>query len=271
MKFKKKEKGWGYMFQPPLATDELEHPVVSIDSACQGMIQHSEFYYTVDENGRRVQVHNSTPKAGTMRRRMQMKLPLLLSPDVWIRHNYSLADVIETLNYYRSIHLWQLAVLLGIQLSSSSVKLSFSTPISMVFSSKAIVMCKIANHLRKYYTFPTAVVLDKTHEDHVPPLPVNRIPAAEYDHWKQRAPDRQDISMLSDNVIAEPFAWRNVLLAPMWMEGDCVYMIRVVDEPTFVASGREALSLATQPIRFRDHQNRRYCGLVDEAAFFLPN
>ena len=104
-----------------------------------------------------------------------MRLPLTFCPDTWVRHRYSLEDVVDVLNYNQSDILWHLALLLGIPLSNSSVKISFAHPTAMVFSSKAIVMVKITNHLRRYYAFAPQNVLDKTHEDHVPPLPVHRL------------------------------------------------------------------------------------------------
>lgn len=260
------------MFQTPTNTVDIEHPVVPILCTCSGLNQTTEFHYTVDANGKRVALPElSNAKPGTMRRRMCMRLPLLFSPEVWIRHKYSLADVIETLNYFRSIHLWQLAVLLGIPLSNSSVKLAFSTPTSMVFSSKAIVLVKIANHLRKYYKFAKTCVLDKTHEDHVPPLPVHRVPMPTYQLWKQHTPsDKNRVNMLSRNSVAQVFTWNGVQMVPLWMEGDCIYMIRVVTQLMFEQSGRESDALATKPIEFMC-AGMLYCGLVDEAAFFLPS
>jgi hypothetical protein len=246
-------------------TQDVEHPVVPIQSEFGGIVQHTSFEYKVHDSGRRIQVE----QRGMMKRTVKMTLPLMFSPDVWRRHEYSLEDVIDTLNYFKSIHLWQLAVLLGIPMSSSSVKAAFSSPTAMVFSSKAIVMYKIASHLRKYYTFPTCSVLDRTHEDHVPPLPVHRIDPKVYTYWKSKCSlDKSHIHMLGENV-SEVFTWRDIYMLPMWMEHDCIYMIRGVEENVFTACQRESDSLSTRPLMFRCG-GVRYFGLIDEAAFFLP-
>jgi hypothetical protein len=249
---------------------DAEHPVVPIVTEHAGLLQKTEFYYTLGENGKRCLVTNPTNTQGLMRRRMVMNLPLSFSPDTWVRHRYALADVIETLNYFRALHLWQLAVLLGIPLSNSAVKLSFAIPTSMVFSSKAIVLMKIANHLRQYYTFPKSHVLDKTKEDHVPPLPVHRIPSTMYQEWKLCTPvDKTQISMLTQNKIERLLSWNNIQFAPMYMEGDYIYTIRVVSKEIHDQSGREADSLATKPVDILC-ADKLYCGLYDEAVFFLP-
>jgi hypothetical protein len=250
-----------------LRENPLEHPVVPLKTNHGGITQITKFSYKVDKNGRRVRVTQN----GDMCRTMNMRLPLIFSPEVWSRHDYSLEDVIDTLNYFRSIHLWQLAVTLGVPLSNSSVKLAFSSPTSMVFSSKAIVMVKIATHLRKHYKFPAQSVLDRTHEDHVPPLPVHRIPARTYQMWMGRTPqEKTETSMLTENEVEHLFTWKDILLVPMWMEKDCIYMIRVIDEHTFHASKRDCDSLSTRPIHFRC-KGFLFYGLVDEAAFFLPD
>lgn len=131
-------------------------------------------------------------------------------------------------------------------------------------------MFKIASLLRKHYTFPSASVLDRTHEDHVPPLPVHRIDPKLYAHWKsQTSPDRSGISMLQENILSDVFRWKDIIMLPMWLENDCLYMIRGVDEPTFIASERECDSLSVRPLHFSCN-GVRYYGLIDEAAFFLP-
>lgn len=252
-------------FEPLHAIGDVDHPVVAISTDNEGLNQCTEFSYTVSDCGKRTCTTN-----GPMRRKVRMKLPLLLSPEVWMRHNYSFEDIIDTLNYFKSIHLWQVAMLLGIQLHASSVKLSFSTPSSMVFSSKAIVLVKIANQLKKCFPqqYNAVNVLDRSHEDHVPPLPVHRIDTEEYQTWKRRTPLETDIKMLRPNKVDHVFHWKDIVLVPMWMEGDCIYMVRVVNKEVYEQSTRDTDSISTMPPRFI-YQGTMLYG-VDEAAFFLP-
>lgn len=254
------------MYKPPKDTTTLDHPMTAVMTENEGLNQMTEIHYTLDENGNRI----PTAQGKVMRRRMKMKLPLSFSPEVWHRHEYSLSDVIHTLDCFLSRHLWQLALMLGIPLSNSSVKLSFSSPTAMVFSSKAIVLIKIGQQLEKFYSFPERDVLDKNHDEHVPPLPIHRIDASDYQLWKSRTPkSRNDITILQTNVIDHVFHWKGIMMVPMWMESDCIYMMRVVTDETLINSKREHDSLATRPFCF-DYKGQRLWGLCDEASFFLP-
>jgi hypothetical protein len=257
------------MFKPNvncIKVEDVEQPVVEITSMYDGMNQITEFHYDIDEYGNRIEAKQGQG----MTRRMKMKLPLMFSPDFWKRHSYSLEDVVDTLNCFPSIHLWQLAVLLGVQLSNSSVKLVFSTPPAMVFSSKSIVLTKITSQLKKFYSFPETNVLDTTYEEHVPPLPIHRIPTAEYQLWKSRTPKlKHQIKILTPNHIDFIFNWKNITMVPMWLEDNCIYMMRVVTEDIYYQSGKEYKSLATRPATFI-YNGIKMFGLCEECAFFLP-
>jgi hypothetical protein len=213
-----------------------ESPVVHVTTEHEGLTQVSNLNYSFDENGKR-------HLEGPCKRTIKLRLPLIFTPEVWRRHEYSLEDVIDTLNYFKSNQLWQLALLLGIPLSNSSVKLSFSGPCSLVFSSKAIVMVKIGDLLRKHYSFPETSVLDKTHNDHVPQLPVHKIRADSHQYWKARVPE-SSYSHLERKNISEFFSWKDIQMVPMALEGDHLYMIRVVAEGVFLNSEREIVLMA---------------------------
>ena len=177
--------------------------------------------------------------------------------------------MVDIFNYNNSDLLWQLAVMLGIPLTNSSVKLSFARPTSMVFSSKAIVMVRIMNQLRQYYEFSSQSVLDKTHEEHVPPPPVHRIPSEEYQHWKVITEACEPLKMMGPNERPELFQWRGIHMAPVCMEDSSIYMIRTITEEQSQRTGRTGDSLVSRPVVFHA-QGKTYHGLVDEASFFLP-
>lgn len=251
------------MFRHGVAFDE--HPVVPISTEHDGLTQITRIQYAVEENGCRKLCANGIVRT------MRLCLPLIFTPEVWVRHEYSLEDVVDTLNFFQSNQLWQLAVLLGIPLSNSCVKPTFSRPTAMVFSSKAIVMVKIVAFLRKHYEFSNASVLDKTHDDHVPPLPVHYIPSDLYQHWKEKALAQKDaVSMLRKNRVDELFVWKDITMALMGIEGDHLYMIRAVSADVFLQSHRETDSYAAKPVHFVLPDKRVYYGCIDEASFFLP-
>ena len=237
----------------------LNVPIMSYHG---GLVQESVFSYRIDNNGRRRLDDDG------ITRKIRLTLPLMLTPDVWMRHEFSLVDVVDVLDCFKANQLWQLAQLLGIPVSSSSVKLGFSSASSIVCCSKAIIMEKITKTIRerKDIILRDQNVLDRTHEDHVPQLPVHYISNSEYSYWKGKV---QPMNMLTENIVDGLFKWKDILLTPIGLEGDHLYMIRVVSLDVFKASNRHCDSLVTKPVPFV-FQGQIYCGLIDEAAYFLP-
>jgi hypothetical protein len=244
-------------------------PPVSVQIVSQnsGLTQESTIYYRIDSNGRRKICENDDGMC--IKRSIRFALPLMMTPEVWMRHNFSLSDVVDVLDCFKANQLWQLAQLLGIPVSSSSVKLGFSSAASIICSSKAIIMEKITKTIResKHYTFGEQSVLDKTHEDHVPQLPTHYISHNLYSYWKLKV---NPISMLNENPIGDLFVWKGITLTPIGLEGDHLYMIRVVRKDVFINSNRPNNSLVNRPVSFKLNNLTDYCGLIDEAAFFLP-
>uniref|UniRef100_A0A6C0CL08 Uncharacterized protein n=1 Tax=viral metagenome TaxID=1070528 RepID=A0A6C0CL08_9ZZZZ len=242
--------------------DDCSPVNVPIMSYHDGLVQESVFNYRLDNNGRR-----RVDEAG-ITRTITLTLPLMLTPDVWMRHEFSLVDVVDVLDCFKANQLWQLAQLLGIPVSSSSVKLGFSSASSIVCCSKAIIMEKITKTIRerKDIILREQNVLDRTHEDHVPQLPVHYISNSDYSYWKSKM---QPMNMMSENIIDDMFVWKDITMTPLGQEGDHLYMIRLVSWDVFKASNRQCDSLVTKPVPFV-FQNKIYCGLIDEAAYYLP-
>ena len=249
------------MMAPPIT---LEH---------DGLTQRTEGWYQTSSEGKRhflVHPQDAQTHLGPIYRRLiRMRLPLNSTPAMWLRHNYSLADVVATLDCFRSIHLWQLAVLLTLPIANSSVKLGFSTPISMHFSSKAQVIYKLTSYLNQTFTFGTVNILDTLHMDHVPPLPVHRLPMKEYQRYASWV--LPTVQILQINECPHVWWWNRTCMVSLRMEGDALYAVRVLTESVFHASQREHRSLATTPLRLRHTQSAELLyGVMDEAAFFLP-
>lgn len=245
--------------------DEDDSHSVSIDSSFEGLCLTSVTQFRVESNGRRKNV----PQNGIVRT-LRLCLPLMMTPSVWQRHELSIDDIVDVLDCFKAHQLWQLAQLLGIPVSSSSIKLGFSHATSIVCSSKSIIMEKITKTIRDRldFSFNSRSVLDKSHEDHVPPLPVHFIPIATYTYWKERVV--KNLTHIGENVVDEFFTWKDIQMYPIGLEIDHLYMIRCVSKSVFDASGRVADSLVTSPIQFRIG-DAFFCGLIDETAFFLPN
>ena len=237
---------------------------VPIKSLHSGLVYESVISYRIDRNGRR-----KVSDDPCIKRTIRLSLPLMMTPEVWMRHEFSVSDVIDVLDCFKANQLWQLAQLLGIPVSSSSVKLGFSSAASIICSSKAIIMEKIAKTIRERpdFTFGNQSVLEKTHEDHVPQLPVHYISHSLYCDWKAKV---NPASMLNMNTIDDLFHWKDITLTPIALERDHLYMIRIVPKSVFIQSNRANNSPVNRPIAFKLN-DADYCGLIDEAAFFLPS
>ena len=154
-------------------------------------------------------------KYPSFHRHVVMHLPLFLTMDVWVRHDYSLIDIQTTLEYFSPKHLWQLALLYGISSSNSAIKLAFSNPETMVYGSKAIVIRKIMKILHDNYTFKqSGSVLDTERKEHIPPIPIHKISENEYKMLLSCLPDSVD-NLLDVVEISNKYSWRNIYLAPI--------------------------------------------------------
>ena len=198
---------------------------------------------------------------GDFRRYFDLKLPSFMTVDMWRRHGYSLTDIRTTLKYFTANDLWQCALHLGIQMSGSSIRLSFSSPVSMVFGSKSIAIKKIMHKAESFGFGHTNSVLDTSHEDHIPPLPVHTLDRKAWSEMMALFHNRP-INYLGVNEFDGTFEWGRVLFLPLWREDEAIYAVRVVRE--FHSS---VTSLATSPIDF-DVRGERMFG-VEESCFFV--
>lgn len=204
---------------------------------------------------------------------VDLKLPLFMTLDVWKRHGYSLGDIQTTLEYFSSVHIWQCALMLGISPCSSAIKLSFASPESIVFSSKCIAIKKILRVLKQEGLFDEGVsVLDIARKDHIPPIPVHLVTDANYQLLDDMIPKKVD--HFNPMFYPQVFEWSDIVMVPLWVEGDAIYATRVVAKEEFDRSRRHSGDIqATKPLDIRvgtaDHVQSAtmYCG-VEEVCFF---
>jgi hypothetical protein len=240
---------------------------VCLTSEHQDLVQVGRYTYQTDTGtgARRTAAHGFT-------RTTRLYMPLMCTPAAWKRHEYSLSDVVNSLDFLPSINLWQLAVMLGIPLSNSSVKVAFATAESVVYSAKATVLRDIAAHLRQFYTWPAHSVLDRAHDQHVPPLPVHHVHMDMYARLKAVAPEALSAwDFWEENAVAEVFRWKDIWVMPLRREADHLYAVRVFKQPVYTHSERPMDSLATRPMQLRDAAGTLWFAACDEAVYFLPN
>jgi hypothetical protein len=234
---------------------------MGIQSLHDGLTQMTTYNYEVDDS-RRV-------GGNTFSRIVALTLPLFLTMDVWKRHNYSVSDIKSTLEYFSAVHLWQCALLHGVSPSNSAIKLAFSTPESMVYGSKAIVIRKIEKILIQQHNFPEkGSVLDTLREDHIPPIPIHCLATTAFNKCSSLLPTKP-VNLLSELTFDCYFQWKDIYMVPLWIEKDALYMIRIIPKKVFLESGRlKNNSLSNQPVKILI-QGEEYCG-VEESCFFMP-
>ena len=244
--------------------------VVPMRSDHGGLTQKSVMNYTVVD-GKRVPLPDTVdPSERVFQRSISMNLPLGFNPDTWRRHGYSFNDVVDTLDSFSSMHLWQFVLLCGLAPQSSSIKAAFQKPTSLTYSSKKIALTRITNFIGMSFKFPDQSVLDQIHTDHVPPPPIHRIPTQLYYKWKKLTPLPLTRKFLIPNYVNDVFEWNGIMMIPWEMQGDNIYMIRLVQKSEFVRSGRRDDSYSTRCPKFI-YKDKTYYGIYDEVAFFLPS
>lgn len=194
---------------------------------------------------------------------IKLTLPLFMTIPVWKRHEYSYSDIIETLNYFSSLHLWQCALLFGIVPSNSAIKIAFSTRQSMVFGSKAIVIKKLGKILENIFEEKPSILDNK--REHKPPLPIHTISMEKFKEMRNLIP-RKKIDMLDKIFVQEYICWKDIKIIPLWLEKDAILCVRIVKENIFHKSPRCKNSISNMPLKVVIHQEC-YSGL-EECMFF---
>lgn len=233
-----------------------------IETLHSGLTQKSYLEYSL-EDGKRV-------SGSDFVRTVMLNLPLFLTIDVWRRHGYTLSDVKTTLEYFSSVLLWQYGLLHGIVASNSAIKVSFSTPESMVYGSKAIVIRKISKLLVQEYGLHNnkPSVLDTIREDHVPPIPLHTLNKKKWNDLYKMLPE--NANLMRQIKFSTAFEWKDILLVPLWLEKGAIYTIRIVPYEVFAESQRDhSSSLSNKPYDIWVDE-KQFCGL-EEACFFEHN
>ena len=200
---------------------------------------------------------------------IRLNLPLFLTIPVWIRHGYSLIDIRTTLDYFSALHLWQCALLFGIPISSSAIKISFATPDAMIYGSKAIVIKKIERILRQTSLFDQSnTILDTSRDDHIPPLPLHKVDTNFYNVLLGILPKNQ-LDIMCKIHFEKYISWKDISVVPLWIEKRAIYCVRIIPTDIYKSSGRTLRhdQLSTRPLDICIG-NVSYAGL-EEAMFFM--
>lgn len=226
------------------------------------------YEYTGSSRAPRKQIQN-TNKAPIIRL-VKFSLPLLATPNMWIRHKYSLQDIQETLHFLSSGHIWKLASLLGYTTPYFAVQPTHATRTDIKFSDKKNTLNKILTYVQSHYTLSKTSVLERSHSHHNPPLPAHHVPGEHYNHLRSLIPTTSSWSHMKHNEIYFDFYnWRGVQLIPIRLEGNHILCMRVVPLQQVIDAGRDISCMCTKPMTFLKN-NQLYAALTDESCFLLP-
>ena len=199
-------------------------------------------------------------------RTIHLTLPLFLTPQVWQRHEYSIADIATTLEYFSVRHLWQCASLFSISVSNSAIRFNFDTHDCLTFTSKAVVIKKITKFLASEYVSNISV-LEKSKAQHVPPIPLHLLCASEWGKLCSLLPSAMPSDFLVTLHYPGFYQWRHIAVVPLAQEGVDIYVVRIVAQAVYEESTRyKTHSIAHRPLVFCIDGNIYYG--VDECCYF---
>lgn len=197
---------------------------------------------------------------------LNISIPSFLNPEIWKKYKYSYDDVVLTIKSFKSYHLQILCLLLKCPVSNV-IKLSYNSETAMGYSSKAIITKKLETHLKNKDYFSENSVLDKTLQNHVPPLPIILCNKEKYDLAFSVL--HGEINYSAPNILKNCLTFfNNELFVPIKTEAKYILMRRIVTKNEYYNARTPTKSLATQPVMFFLIENQtEYCAF--EECFLL--
>jgi hypothetical protein len=203
--------------------------------------------------------------------RLCLHLPLHLTVAYWQRHELHESDLRHILEATSAQLLWQCALLLDIHPSNSTIKLTFCSPNAMLVQSKASVVRRILQvAIARRLVTGSSPTLHHTATRFQPHLPLHVLTHAA---WTELAgipcvTHRADPDLFRPLTAARTWAWKDIVVTPLWYDRHVVLCVRLVPWAEFQSSGRAAASASpcVQPLDITV-AGARYAG-VDELMYF---
>lgn len=171
--------------------------------------------------------------------KMRMNLPLVTTPKYWKRHKLSSQDVNHIAGLTSSQLVLLLSMLLGIELSSSSTKISFGSITDILITSKSSLWRKIL----KLVDFQPSVenILDVeslSSIDHLPALPKRFVENDDFTTVSKMLHPNLKVLAIND-VITGFFNYIGLEWLPISFEGRSIVAGRIYKKSVFDESGRQ--------------------------------
>jgi len=162
---------------------------------------------------------------------IKFKLPASIVPAVWYRHGLNIKQIIATLNFFPSKIIWQLGLLLGLNLSTSTIKIAYSNSSDIQVSSKVIAIRKITTLLRKIYKSGECR-LSTEYPRHVPLIPIIDVNDIIFEKLITMIPLKQSIFRTLTNCGGNKYMYKGKMWLPLEVEKDkqavmCSRLIRI--------------------------------------------
>lgn len=183
----------------------------------ESILRRASWKYRVSHNRRVTYAGNSDKSCLT--RILNLRLPLFLHSDTWERHQYTLEDILLTVNCFSPFHLWPKAIWMHVPAANSAVKPSCAHDDALIYGGKAIACSKIIKVLE---TSNPAIkkrvdsVLLKPDDRHTPPLPVHGFSSQVMNDMKTIVPD-ESIDLLKSRRSYDQgvFSWKDISVVPV--------------------------------------------------------
>jgi len=241
---------------------------------CQNVLSIGDHRLEYDDESIECRVFRSSRSDGErFTLKVATRLPIFMNMKTWLRHDFSREDVEVTLNLFPTKCVWALAMLMGIVVSNSSIRISFARPESLVHSAKVIVIKKIMATLAREHFFRVNMP-SVLHQGVVPFHPIAS-PV-----WSEMAGiignrvvrHRYTLDYFSPNNFDKIFRWRDILLIPLTQDDRLIFCTRVVQ-----STGDEQVQhpdVTCMHNRRRSAEvchNQRQFFTVDESCFFYAD
>lgn len=170
---------------------------------------------------------------------IQIRIPLFLTIELWLRYEYNLYDIKRTISCFSSLLLWQCALQFNIIPSSSSVKITLSTSESMVFGSKSIVIHKILQCMAANFPqIKDKPSILKIKSNNVPNIPVVVFDVLVFLEIAKSIP-KEKPKLFQDNEITKLFKYKDITFFPKHLHTNKIIMCnRIIPYVDFLEAGR---------------------------------
>lgn len=212
------------------------------------------------------------PKRSHWVRKIRVSLHMQLLPRIWTRHGYSRDDVKQMLSDPPAQVLYLLALMmgpLGISPSHSAARISYSGPMCMTYSSKAIVSRKILEFACSNIVLSKNSVLDRVRVMDVPALPVHQVSQRLFADILTEIPHGLQYSGKERNHWNKSYEICGKQMVPFGRNMYAIYMVRIISHEDYDRSARTIDSPATTPV-LATVGGKHYYATIEEACYLLP-